>query len=706
MKFLNAIWTALQSQRERWILWTPVPLAAGIGIYFSLPSEPAAMTGVCLLAIALLGLLPFYKDRVAVRIWGIFFLVALGFAAAQFRTLQVEAPVLHKKAYQALTVRGRVIDIDALEKAYRVTLDNLSFDGEIPQARMPERVRIKLKNNDPAVPAAGDIVEIKAVLSPLPTPVLPWAYDFQQASYFRKLGATGYALSDLSVVTPHQTDFFFENLRRVIRQRVADADLGPKNIQALTIAFLIGDGSAITKHDWDVARFSGIAHLVAISGSHFAMIVGVVFFLTRAILAAFPYAALHWPLKKISACAGMLAAVFYTLLIGSPIPAQRAVVMSCGVLLAVMFDRDPFSLRITALAALLVLLAEPESLMGASFQMSFAAVIGLVSFFESTRGWWLQKYREAGFLKKCGLFVLTCFFTTLAATLATGPFSLFHFLHVSFFSALAANMIAVPLSSFVTFPIGLLACLLMPFGLEKFPLWIMVESIKFIMWTAEKIAAWPHMVFYADAWPGYWLVVIAIGGLWLCLWQGKVRWLGLAPILVAAVFIPLRPRPDILVGSQFKLLAAVRDDTGKLWISPGRADKFIRNEWIDREGEDGNDLWPETGNVGDFLSCDSRACVYKMKGSTAVFIADGEATEADCANADIVVTPRAVKPEFCTRPRLFIDKWKLYDDGAHMIYLKPFRVMTVADERGVRPWTGRRPYKPKVFKFVDDEDDE
>jgi competence protein ComEC len=688
----------LQLQRDRWILWTPAPLAFGIGVYFALPSEPPAYLGITLFGAALAAAWPLRGNKAALLLWLPFFLAALGFGAAQFRAWEVRAPVLHKKTHQPLTVTGRVVDVDPLDKSYRVTLDTLSFEGgDAPQKHMPERVRIRLKKNDPADPREGDTVTLKAMLTPLAVPVLPGAYDFQQYGYFHAIGSTGYALTDMKVTAPARSGYMFEGLRRAIRETIYADGLAPKNIEGLTVAFMTGDAGGITPKDWDTARQSGIAHLIAISGSHFAMIVGVVFFAVRALLAAVPRIALRWPVKKIAAAAGMAVAIFYTLLIGAPISAQRAAVMSCAIMLAIMLDRDPLTLRLAALAAFAVLLAEPESLVGPSFQMSFAAVIGLVAFFESGRDRWTVLYNEGGPARRVGLFLLGSFATTLVASLAVGPFTLYHFMRDPLMAGLLTNMIAVPLSSFVTFPLGLLACLLMPLGLEKAPLWVTERSIEVIMRVAETVAGWPHMALTADAWPVQYLVMFTLGGLWICLWRGRVRWLGLAPVLVAMLLIGLRPRPDALIGGNFKVLAAVKDEKGVLWLSPGRADKFVRAAWTEREGGAGTDSWPDKGRAGDILSCASHACLYTLKGHSILFVRDkATATAAECRAADIIVTPEAERPEK-NCPATVIDKWSLYDDGTHVVTLKentPPVIRTVADWRGERPWTGRRYKKP------------
>jgi competence protein ComEC len=677
-------------QRERWVLWAPVPLGAGICAYFSLPFEPGWVWGAGGLILCILLLAAFHKKLHVVYMWIPIFLCVLGFGTAQLRTHLVTAPVLHKRIY-ATELQGRIAAIDVMPRGYRVVLDEIEY-ADKPQPDMPLRVRLKLKAKDTYVPRAGDIIKVRAGLLPLSKPVLPGAFDFQRHAFFQQLGATGYALSNVTVIETGQKGFVFDHLRDIIRRRVADSGVADRDTQGLMTAFLIGDSKAISENDWNVARQSGIAHLIAISGSHFVMIVGVTFFLMRAILAAFPRVALRWPIKKISAVAAAFMAIFYMLLIGAPVPAQRAAAMSCAIMLAIVIDRDPLTLRVAAFAALLLLVFSPESVTGASFQLSFAAVVGLVAFFEWF-GAWRQKQKQAAgedggesVLQRCGIVMLGCFLTTLVAAAATAPFALYHFSKVPFLAGLVANMVAVPLSSFVTFPAGLVGCLLMPFGLEQGPLWIMARSIELIMQTAVAIAAWPATSLHSDGWPAGVLAMIALGGLWVCLWQGRMRWMGVVPAVIGLAMIPFAARPDVMVSGDIKNpVMALRADDGRLALSPGRQNGFVREEWVEREGGKGAAAWE------DLATCDDRACHFKKSGKSVLFLKTGAATEEDCAEHDFIISPFEKRPQGCKGQ--VIDKWDLYWNGAHAIYLAKGRVDTVAGERGVRPWTGRQnPY--------------
>ena len=692
MKMPNLL-NALLEERERWLLWLPVPLALGIAFYFSLPVEPPMLAGPVAIAMLVAIWAPFHANKVFMHFWVVALLVAIGFSAGCVRTWAVAAPVLEKKAY-GVTVAGRVVEAVALEKGWRIVLDNIHLaEGELKQKNLPERVRIKLKNNDPVRPRAGDLVQVRAALMPLSPPVLPGAFDFQRHAFFKRLGATGYALGNAEITAPGESGFFFEKTRRAIREGI-EAHVKDKDHAALITAFMIGEDDGISEKTWEVTRLSGIAHLIAISGSHFLLIGGFVFFIVRAVLAAFPYIALRWPIKKIAAGAAIAVAIFYMLLIGAPVPAQRAVLSVCIIMGAIMVDRDPFTLRIVAFSALVILLFEPESLPGASFQLSFAAVVGLVAVYESTRDWWSSQLHEAPWYRRYALYLLGCFLSTLVAGVATAPFSLFHFSSMSLTGGMIANIIAVPISSFITFPAGLIACVMMPLGLEQWPLYVTEQSLALIMNVAETVAAWPHASQQADAWPASLLALFAVGGLWLAIWQGKIRYAGVIPIVLACILIPLTPRPDILVSNRVNLFA-VRATDGILWVSSKTKEKFIRNEWKEREGGNGIDYWPEQGS-GRVVSCDGGICTAQINGQRVAFVMTKEGLGMECSTADLILSVEPFEDaaaEQCRQKAVLLDRWDIWRKGAHAIYVPEngrVRINTVQDDRGKRPWTGRQ----------------
>ncbi len=595
--------------------------------------------------------------------------MALGFTAGQFRTYMMDAPILERKTYP-LEITAQVTHIDALPKNYyRVMLEDISYKtkyGKLPQDPMPERIRVKLKKNS-HVPNTGDVIKVKAMLLPISPPVMPGAFDFQRHAYFKGFGSTGFAISDVEVITPRVEGFLFPALRRYLRDNIKE-NIDDSDVAAITIALLDGEDRDISEKTNDIVRRAGIAHLMAISGLQVALVTGFFFFLLRGGLANIQYVALRYPIKKIAAFIAMFGAIFYMFLIGDSVSAERSVIMMCVVMMAIILDRDPFTLRLAALASSVMLLLQPEILFGASFQLSFSAVVALIAFFEATRNWWTKLYTEQKWYSTAYTYLLASMATTIVATIAVAPFSLYHFLRAAMFPGIVANIVAVPVSSFITIPFAILGSFLMPLGLEYYPLQVAKWSVEIILQVATEVAEWPYGMFHLDYWPIWILVVIALGGTWICTWQGRLRLFGLIPIIIAVVFIPLTPRADILVQGNGRILA-VRGVEGKLWFSEKRKEGFVRNAWEEMEGNEGIGYW---GDEGAPVGCDDFACIYINKGQTVSFVKNYLALEDDCAIADVVISKLYIKRKLCKQPDVLIHKWNLMTDGSHAIYLDEF----------------------------------
>ncbi|HYD31019.1 MAG TPA: ComEC/Rec2 family competence protein, partial [Azospirillaceae bacterium] len=397
--------------------------------------------------------------------------------------------------------------------------------------------------------------------------------------------------------------------------------------------------------------------------------------------------ALRFPIKKWAALTGLLAAGAYTLLVGAPVPTLRSLLMTGLVLIAVMADRNPLSMRLVAFAAGVVLLTQPESLLGPSFQMSFGAVVALIAGFEAVSQRWRAWRTQAGWLGRLGLYLAGIALSSLLATLATTPFSVFHFQQIAFYGLLA-NMVAVPITSFWIMPCGLIAYLAMPFGLDKGPLVVMGWGVDAIVRIAEATAALPGAVLPLPAMPDWGLGLAVMGGLWLMLWSGRWRLFGLVGVVVGMASPMTAERPDILISGNGKLIAA-RGADGDLMLSSRQSARFQGEAWRRRDGRDPKtpaSAWPAVGRSGDGrLACDALGCLYRAQGYTVALAHDAQALAEDCVASDLVIA--TVNARRCKAPRV-VDRWRLRKEGATAVYLDRdgIRIETVRQARGERPW--------------------
>lgn len=693
----------LGAERERWGLWLPVGFGVGISLYFALPTEPPVWLGASgLFLSAALALAMRGRGGGWMAATLLLALVSAGLAAAQWRSLQVAAPILPER-FGPAAVSGQILAIEPSATGegggVRVTLQHVELAGLEP-AETPAKVRLRLTARDPAVLRPGDWIGLRAVLRPPPEPSAPGAFDFARQAYFARLGAVGHAVGHAS---KEERDIapvgLFASLAEdwrlgwaSLRQRVAQRVLAtlPDDAGAMAAALMTGERAAISEPVIEAMRLSGLAHLLAISGLHLGLVAGLLFFATRAVLALIPPLALNHPIKKWAALAALAGAFAYLMLVGATLPTQRAFLMLGLVFLAVLLDRTAISLRLVAWAALVVLLIAPESLLSASFQMSFAAVTALVAAYETLSE--RRPFAQRAFLLRVLFYLGGVALTSVIAILATAPFAAYHFNRLALFG-LAANLVAVPLTAFWIMPWALIAFCLMPLGLEALALQPMGWGVDGVISTAVAVANLPGAVAMVPAMPAAGLAMIVFGGLWLCLWRRPWRFAGLLAIVAGVLTVPLNRPPDLLVSRDAALMAVHAPD-GRLWLSTTRRDRFTAKVWLRRAGESEALPWPSAGSGDERgpdnppLRCDSLGCIYRHAGQTVALVQDSQALVEDCRRATVLISREPVRQRLCSTPVVVIDRFDVWRAGAHAVWLSEegVKVESVAQGRGKRPW--------------------
>src|SRR5262249_38553878 len=150
-------------------------------------------------------------------------------------------------------------------------------------------------------------------------------------------------------------------------------------------------------------------------------VASIVFVAVRQILALIPRVALAYPIKKWAAVAAFLAISFYTAFATPGVPTQRSWLMTSVVLFAILIDRTAITMRLVAWAAFALLVLLPESLLGPSFQMSFAAVVALIAAWEVSRAQFTKWRGDGGLARRVLVSLAGVGMTTLVAGFASAP---------------------------------------------------------------------------------------------------------------------------------------------------------------------------------------------------------------------------------------------------------------------------------------------
>jgi competence protein ComEC len=321
----------------------------------------------------------FVFNVIALGLFGI----ALGFAVATLKTTLIGHPVLRFPA-SGVTVAGFVELREESQHTDRFVLRVDRIDGARIE-ELPRRVRLSVKRG--MAPPAGSFVEVKASLEPPLQPLEPGSYDFARDLFFQGIGASGFVRGAVKVIAAppqgvlQRADAFVQRLRDA-RMRASIAAVLPGDNGAIAAMLIDGKRDAIAPNVYDALFVSGIGHVLSISGYHMAVVAGVIFFIVRAFFALIPGLADRAPIKKWAALTALLVTGFYLILSGNQVATQRSFIMIGVVLLGVLFDRPALTMRTLTIAALVVLLFAPESIVHPSFQMSFAATLALIAGYE------------------------------------------------------------------------------------------------------------------------------------------------------------------------------------------------------------------------------------------------------------------------------------------------------------------------------------
>jgi competence protein ComEC len=673
--------------------WLAIAFAGGIALWFGLggPAEWVLAASLCVLAAV--GAVALWKGNetrahlltavVAVGVLG-----AAGLGIAWSRSELIGAEPIEWPA--STTIDGRVLErIEQLaEDRVRLVLATREPDGE---RAIKVRVNVPLEQDRPGL-TEGALVRLQARLMPPGPPMLPGGYDFARAAWFEGLAATGSVQGELELLEAGEGGAMLPSLQRRLSEHIRSRLGGSPG--AIAAAFASGDRGAISPEDEEAMRDSGLTHLLSVSGLHVSAVVAVAYLLAIKLLALWPWLALRVRLPLVAAGVAALAGVAYTLLTGAEVPTVRSCVGAVLVLIALALGREPLSLRMVAVGAMVVLLLWPEALVGPSFQMSFAAVIAIVALAGAAPVRAFLAPREEGWIAWLGRRAAMLLLTGVVIEFALMPIVLFHFHRAGLYGALA-NVVAIPLVTFVSMPLIALALLLDAVGAGGPMWWLAGQSLELLLHIAHFTANQPGAVRLMPQMSGTTFALFVVGGLWLALWRGRSRFAGLLPMALATGLLMATPVPDLLISGDGRHVGIIGGD--RLLVLRETKSEFTRDNMLELAGVSGEPLalaeWPGARCSRDFcvVAIERAGRTWQVLMSRSRQVIAERALAAACERADIVVSERWL-PASC-RPRwLKADGRMLAESGGLAIVLDGQRVSRVADSQGEHGWwKGYRP---------------
>ncbi len=660
----------------------PVLLGIGIGLYFSgvAPISPLVLIIFCSVFLVFAFLLR-RRSPITQYLFIAATIIIAGYLVATYRVYSLSTPVLEKEL-KPTNISGWVENVHLYEDGkIRLTLARTEIRGTSPLNLINVRV-----NKFDEMPYVGDRVKIRAGLMPPPGPSMPGDYDYARQVWFQGLSAVGYAVSPLEITERNENlSRGLSQLRQRMTERIKVAL--PGEAGTLAAALTTGIRGGMPEQLAEAMRDAGLAHLLAISGLHMGLLCGVVFFSARFLLSLSPNIALKYPIKKWSAVIAGLAGLCYLFISGASIPTIRAFIMVMIVFLGVLTDRKAISLRLVATAATFILVMTPEAIVGVSFQMSFAAVLALVVVYR----FWRQhrpKITQTGLVSSLRNNVISLSVTSFVAGTATAGFALFHFGRVAKYG-LAGNLLAMPVFTFAVMPLGIVSLLMIPFGLEEWPLALMGYAVSQLVEISTWIASWDGAMLHAKAAP-HW--VIGLYGLaFILLMLGEIRGRLIAFVLIgiSAIGWILHPVPDLRISAEGRIAFWETEDYQRLIVTSERADKYGRGQFSEKAGH----VDPEVIAIAKTdVPCDGFGCRIEIKGAAISILNHPSEARIECLTAALVIlTQRDVGPEVRRNCKAqLIDGRVLRQQGSMDIYVS--RTGAVRQIGSKKPPSKRRPW--------------
>ena len=167
---------------------------------------------------------------------------------------------------------------------------------------------------------------------------------------------------------------------------------------------------------------------------------------------------------------------------------------------------------------------------------------------------------------------------------------------------------------------------------------ILAFGVELLVATGKWVASWPGAASVLPSISGLALLLMVLGGLWLCLWRTRWRALGLVAVAAGLLVSGKGPIPDVLIERDGRSVA-LRAEDGTLALPPATRSNYSVKNWLLADGDERD---AEEVAANSPFRCDLAGCIGKVKGKIVAVIRHPAALEEDCRIADIVIAPFSV----------------------------------------------------------------
>ncbi|MFK8040593.1 MAG: ComEC/Rec2 family competence protein [Rickettsiaceae bacterium] len=587
-KIFNAyLLDLLHKEYHNFDLWYFVSFSLGIIYYFSSEAEQPCYL---LLGFALLGFCILYKiwqNIIGRFILMLFLSFLFGVLISQYKAYYLQSNIALDKIMIA-RLSGKIESINYTDAKSQIILCNVSIDN--PNLQLP-KVKITIAQSKVQDLSIGNYISLKAKLYPLQSyrRPLPYSQSYALYYYFESIKATGYAISSPIVLTNNQNNQSYlqkiiqnpaqtliHKIRTITHNRIINAL--DSYFAGIMNAILLGESRSVDKDLMNKIRSAGISHILCVSGLHLSLVAAICFTSIRMTLNLSSYIAYKFNIKIIAGIFSIFGSYVYLLLTGMQIAATRAFIMTSIFIIAIILDRNAHHLRSIMIAATIILCVNPEYIFHPSFQLSFVAVLSLISGYEFYKKHpWVTSNTSCFTSLICKYFASNIY-SSFLASIVTAPVIISHFYTFPTY-CIIMNLIAVPIVSFILMPLGIVSILSIPFSLEVAPLKLAGIFIDVIIYATNYINNLPYSTWYFGYIIPTHLLLFVFGFFWLCFWQSNWRFLGIMIMLISCILMIFTKKADAIINfNDQNFSVAIKNINGSLNIYSNQDDRFFNEQ--------------------------------------------------------------------------------------------------------------------------------
>lgn len=531
-------------------------MAMGTGVYFALPFEPIFAYPWIIAALSAL-IIIWRKPNVIITT---ILLFIFGFFYAGAFTRLINTPQIKHNLRNAEII-GTVSNIDYTNNKPRIFIKTQNL-----VANRTTLIRVSI-DSDLSMPNVGDTIHSRVTLFRPGGPDAPGAFDYSRWAYFNGLTATGYLNSHIDAPA-HSGTNSISALRDYIHS---------KTNSFLSDTLVLGYKNAVPENDVQIWTATGVNHVWSISGFHMTLVGGWLLLLFYLVFRSIPPITRNIPARFPAIVCAWFGLLFYLFLSGVDIATVRAFLMTSLMFIAFLFGRNAFSMRNVCLAFILIYLMNPHYVLQPGFQLSFAAIFGLIWYFDG------KSFKHKSVLRRAWNITRYAAMTSIIATIFTSVFVAHHFYSIPIYG-LIGNLILLPVFSLAIMPLVIFGTVTALFG------WLapLTWSDAIYNWTlivANKISTLPYATVQIPHISGSALSVFVLGFLCLMFVRNTDKFRH-ASIILFCIFISFgitivatAPRPLFYTTSDNELVGFVND--GKLSFNKSRASNhyFAFDSW-------------------------------------------------------------------------------------------------------------------------------